>query len=291
MNWSDKRIKGLIENALAEDLEPMDVTTEAIVPGNLKAGATIRAKKKGILAGVFLAERIFKTVDKKIKFRICKNDGGEVKKGQVIARVYGKTKSILEAERVALNFIQRMSGIATLTNEFVKKVRHTKAKILDTRKTTPTFRLLEKYAVRMGGGENHRFGLYDMVLIKSNHIKAAGSIQEAISRVKSGASKLKLKKESRRAEFEIEIEVRNLEELRQVMKSDVDKIMLDNFELSQIRRAVRLVRKSKCRAKVEVSGNVNLKSVRKIAQTGVDFISVGALTHSAPALDMDLVIG
>ena len=290
MNWSDKRIKSLIENALAEDLQSGDITTQAIIPDNLKSTATIKAKEKGILAGVFLSELVFKTVDRKIKFKIYRKDGCEVKKGQAIAKIYGKTKNILKAERVALNFIQRMSGIATLTSQFVKKAKPTKAKILDTRKTTPTLRWLEKYAVRMGGGENHRFGLYDMVLIKNNHIQAAGSIQEALLRAKSSVGKLESRKGNKIKNIKIEIEVRNLNELQQAIEYGADRIMLDNFKMGQIKKAVKLTRESKSKAKLEVSGNVNLKNVKKIAEAGVDFISIGSLTHSASALDMNLVI-
>lgn len=290
MNWSDKRIKSLIENALAEDLQSGDITTQAIIPDNLKSTATIKAKEKGVLAGIFLAELVFKTVDRKIKFKIYKGDGCEAKKGQAIARIYGKTKSILKAERVALNFIQRMSGIATLTSQFVKKIKPTKAKMLDTRKTTPTLRWLEKYAVRMGGGENHRFGLYDMVLIKNNHIRAAGSIKEALLRAKSSVGKLESRKGNKTKDIKIEIEVRNLNELRQAIEYGADRIMLDNFKLGQIKKAVKLTRESKSKVKLEVSGNVNLKNVKRMAESGVDFISVGGLTHSASALDMNLVI-
>ncbi|MCJ7508478.1 MAG: carboxylating nicotinate-nucleotide diphosphorylase [candidate division Zixibacteria bacterium] len=285
MNWQDRKLRDLIERALAEDVGAGDITSEAIIDSNSMSCAKIKAKQKGVLAGILLAEQVFKTVDRKIKFRPYKKDGSQIKKGETIALVCGKTRSILQAERVALNFLQRLCGIATLTNEFVKKVRETKLKILDTRKTTPTLRLLEKYAVRMGGGENHRFGLYDMILIKDNHIRACGSVKQAALRAKSFLAKSK----SRRG-IKIEAEIRNIRELEEAVKSGVDRVMLDNMKINDIRKCVKLVRSSKKKMEIEVSGSVNLKNVRELARTGVDFISIGALTHSALALDLNLVL-
>jgi nicotinate-nucleotide pyrophosphorylase (carboxylating) len=193
--------------------------------------------------------------------------------------IQGKTKGILSAERTALNFLQRLSGIATLTSKYVEETKGTKARILDTRKTTPGLRVLEKYAVKTGGGQNHRMGLFDMVLIKENHLKAVGGISRAIVRARSKSRGKK-----------IEVEVRNLNEAREAVESKPDWIMLDNMRIDQMRKAVQLIRSASRTIKIEASGNVNLKNVRNIGLTGVDFISVGALTHSAPALDMSLIL-
>lgn len=285
MNWQDRKFKALIERALAEDVGTGDITSEAVIDKSLMNCAKIKVKQSGVLAGIFLAEQVFKTVDRKIKFKLYKKDGSQIKKGETIALVCGKTRSILQAERVALNFLQKLCGIATLTNEFVKKVKKTKVKILDTRKTTPTLRLLEKYAVRMGGGKNHRFGLHDMILIKDNHIRACGSVKQAVLRAKSFIAQSKPKRK-----IKIEVEVRNIRELEEAIKSGVDRVMLDNMHTGDIRKCVKLVRSSKKKIEIEVSGNVDLNNVIKIARTGVDFISIGALTHSALALDLNLVL-
>lgn len=286
MNWQDKKIKDLIENALLEDLGCGDITSQAVVDSSLEGCAKIKAKQSGVLAGIFLAGQVFKTVDRRIRFKIYRKDGSHIKKGQTIALICGKAKSILKAERVALNFLQKLSGIATLTSKFVKQARKTKVKILDTRKTTPTLRVLEKYAVRMGGGENHRLGLYDMILIKNNHIRAAGSIKKAVLRAKSFLTQSQFK----RSNIKVEVEVRNIKELKEVVKLRVDRVMLDNMNINDIRKCVELLRLSKKKIEIEVSGNVNLRNIRKIAKSGVDFISVGALTHSALALDLNLVL-
>ncbi len=283
MNWRDKRIINLIDEALREDLGVGDMTSEAIVPSDLQGHARIVAKEAGVVAGIFLAEQVFKRADRRTRFKIYKPDGSVIKKGEVLALACGKMRSILKAERVALNFLQRLCGIATLTDRFVKQVRGTKTKILDTRKTTPTFRRLEKYAVRMGGGENHRFGLYDMILIKGNHISAVGDAGKAILK-----ARLFLRRQARK-DVKIEVEVGNQGELRRVVNLEVDRVMLDNMSLGDIRKCVKLVRSSPRNMEIEVSGRVNLEDARKIARTGVDFISVGALTHSAPALDLSLV--
>jgi nicotinate-nucleotide pyrophosphorylase (carboxylating) len=285
MNWQDRKLKGLIERALLEDVGVGDITSKAVIDSDSMSCAKIKVKQSGVLAGIFLAEQVFKTVDRKIKFKLYKKDGSQIKKGETIALVCGKTKSIMQAERVALNFLQRLCGVATLTNEFVKKTRKNELKILDTRKTTPTLRFLEKYAVRMGGGENHRFGLYDMILIKDNHIRTCGSVKQAVLRAKSFLSKSKSK-----GGIKIEVEVRNIRELEEATKSGVDRVMLDNMNTGDIRKCVKLVRSSKKKIEVEVSGSVDLNNVIKIARTGVDFISIGALTHSALALDLNLVL-
>jgi nicotinate-nucleotide pyrophosphorylase (carboxylating) len=210
---------------------------------------------------------------------MLKRDGQKVRKGEKIASIEGKAKDILTAERTALNFLQRLSGIATMTSKYVEKTKRTKAKILDTRKTTPGLRTLEKQAVKAGGGQNHRMGLFDMFLIKENHIKAAGGITQAVKKAKS-----------RRKKEKIEVEVRNPSELKEALQSKPDWIMLDNMSTEQMKKAVSIIRAVDPKIKIEASGNVNLKNVRKIALAGVDFISVGALTHSAPALDLSLIL-
>jgi nicotinate-nucleotide pyrophosphorylase (carboxylating) len=202
-------------------------------------------------------------------------DREKFKQRQIIAELKGNTRTMLTGERTALNFLCRLSGIATLTRKFIDQVSHTKVKIFDTRKTTPNLRILEKYAVKIGGGVNHRFGLYDMILIKDNHIQAAGGITNAIKRAQTG----------NKAKLLIEVETKNISEVKQALALKVPWIMLDNMNLKQIRQAVKLVRG---RAKLEVSGGVNIRKVRKIAETGVDYISVGALTHSAPIIDMSM---
>jgi nicotinate-nucleotide pyrophosphorylase (carboxylating) len=275
----ESRTKDLIRLALAEDIGKGDLTSEALVNRGLSGKAVIVAKQEGILAGLEIAQLVFKTVDPKIVFTPLVKDGRRIKKGDKICLVQGKIKSILSAERTALNFLQRLGGIATLTAEYVEKVKGTKAKILDTRKTTPGLRFLEKYAVRMGSGENHRMGLFDMILIKENHIRVAGGISEAMKKARSGHPRKR-----------IEIEVRDLDEVREAVESKPDWIMLDNMRIQEMKRAVRIIRSSDPDIKIEASGGVNLRNVREVALTGIDFISVGALTHSAPALDLSLIL-
>ncbi len=266
----------LIELAIAEDIGPGDATSEAILPPDEVARAHIVAKKAGIIAGLPVAQAVFERVDARVRFeaRVC--DGMAVAPGDVIAEVEGPTRGLLAAERTALNFLQRLSGIATLTRAFVDEVAGSNAVILDTRKTCPGYRALEKYAVRMGGGQNHRFGLHDMVLIKDNHIAAAGSITAAVERARAAHPAL-----------QIEVEVTDLDQLREALALNVDRIMLDNMSLVQMREAVQI---AAGRVSLEASGGVTLESVAAIAATGVDYISVGALTHSAPALDISMDI-
>jgi nicotinate-nucleotide pyrophosphorylase (carboxylating) len=264
----------LIEAALAEDLGPGDVTTEAIVPAGAKGEGVILAKAEGILAGLPIAGEVFRRVEREIQFAPQAQDGEPVAPGQVVARLAGPLRGLLTAERVALNFLCRLSGIATLTSRYVEAVALYPAVILDTRKTTPGWRALEKYAVRCGGGQNHRMGLYDMVLIKDNHIAAAGSLAEAVRRARASGAKLA-----------IEVEVRTLEELEEALALGVERVLLDNMDLATLREAVKLARG---RAKLEASGGITLENVAAVAATGVDYISVGALTHSAPALDLSL---
>jgi nicotinate-nucleotide pyrophosphorylase (carboxylating) len=279
MRIADANIKQLIRLALAEDVGKRDITSEALVGKNLSGRAVIVAKQNGVLAGLAVAKEVFQTVNRRISFKMFKRDGQKVKRGQKIAVIQGTVRDILAAERTALNFLQRLSGIATLTAQYVSRVKGTRTKILDTRKTTPGLRLLEKQAVKAGRGQNHRVGLFDMFLIKENHIKAAGGIAEAVRKAKS-----------KRRREKIEVEVRNLRELEDAIKAKPDWIMLDNMNIEQMKKAVKTIRSRSPRIKIEASGNVNLNNVRKIALTGVDFISVGALTHSAPAVDLSLIL-
>ena len=274
-----QKIQEIVKIALEEDLGKGDITSELIIPEKQKGMGFIIAKEKGIIAGLEVAKSVFKQVDPGLVFKPLVSDGDKVRPNQKVALIRGKAKSILAGERTALNFLQRLSGIATLTGEFVRKIRGTKAKILDTRKTAPGLRLLEKYAVKKGGGKNHRQGLYDMILIKDNHIEAAGSISLAIRKALRNRKGLK-----------IEVETRNLEEIKEALNFKINRIMLDNFRSEDLKKAVKLIRSKNKKVEIEASGKVNLKNVRKIALSGVDFISVGALTHSAKALDFSLLL-
>jgi len=271
MDW--EKVKNLVKMALKEDIGPGDITTEAVIPKDLKAVAFILAKEEGIIAGLEIAKLVFQTLDPKIIFKKLVKDGNRVKDGQKIAEIYGNARKILSAERTALNFLQRLSGIAALTNEFVQKVKPFKAKILDTRKTTPGLRLLEKYAVRTGGGKNHRLGLWDEILIKGNHVDLVG-LKEAVKKAKE-------------LEKKVEVEARSLKEVKQALEAGADIIMLENMDLRTIKEGVRLIGK---RALIEVSGGVNLDNVREIAKAGPDWISIGRLTHSVKSLDISLRI-
>ena len=274
-------VEALIDLALKEDLgENGDVTSNFIRNSDKKGQASIIAKQAGIIAGLPIAERVFQKVNPALAVQNRVEEGTKVEPSEEVVRISGPLGDILTAERTALNFLQRLSGIATLTAEFVKKVKGSKAKILDTRKTTPGFRILEKYAVRTGGGQNHRFGLYDMVLIKENHISTAGGIINAVQQIREQMAAGNL-------DLQIEIEVRSLTEVEQALNLKVDRLMLDNMSLDQIREAVELVND---KVELEVSGGVNCGTVRAIAETGVDYISVGALTHSAPAFDLSLLV-
>ncbi|MGC8746047.1 MAG: carboxylating nicotinate-nucleotide diphosphorylase [Candidatus Saccharicenans sp.] len=270
-----KKIRELIDLALKEDLPVGDITTEAIVPPDLLARAVFLAKEDGVLAGIEVAAEVFKKIDPAVEFKIIKQDGQKFKKGEVLAEVSGRAASLLKAERTALNFLQRLTGIATLTRAFVDRVSETKAIILDTRKTTPGWRALEKYAVKMGGGKNHRQNLSEMMLIKDNHIKIAGGISPALKKAKEKAS----------PEIKIEVETTNVNEVKEALEGGADIIMLDNMSLKDIKKAVKMVNG---RVPLEVSGKVSLKKVRSLALTGVDFISVGALTHSFKSTDISL---
>lgn len=266
----------ILEQALAEDIGAGDATTNCIVSGTARITAKLIAKASGVIAGLPIAEMTFHLLDNSVKFRPAAVDGNQIEAGQTLAEIEGSARAILTGERTALNIVSRMSGIATLTREFVNELRGTKAKILDTRKTAPTLRVLDKMAVRVGGGENHRLGLFDMILIKDNHIDFAGSITEAVKRAREANTGL-----------EIEVETRSLGDVSDCLELSVDWIMLDNMGLDEMREAVRLING---RARVEASGNVTIENVRSIAQAGVDYISVGALTHSVRALDVSLVV-
>ncbi len=275
----------LVKLALAEDVGPGDITTRTVVPKERRAKAEIRAKEAGVIAGLGVAAEVFRHLDRRIRFIPKVKDGALVKRGKVIAVVSGPARGILTGERVALNFLQHLSGIATLTRKFktqISKVK-TKVKLLDTRKTIPGMRVLEKYAVKVGGGVNHRMGLYDAILIKDNHIKLAGGIGKAIEEIKE----IKRERETKGIK-DIEVEAKSIAEVKQAIKAGADRILLDNMNLKTLRRAVKLCKKAG--VKTEASGGVNLNNVRAIAKTGVDFISVGALTHSARALDISLKI-
>jgi nicotinate-nucleotide pyrophosphorylase (carboxylating) len=280
MNKIGKPIIKLIKYALQEDIKSGDITSKATISKSKKAVGKFLVKADGIIAGLEIAKVVFKYVDPKIKFEIKIKDGSKVEYDDVAAIVTGKAQSLLTAERTALNFLQRMSGIATSANNYSEKVKHTKAKVIDTRKTVPGLRTLDKQAVKLGGCANHRIGLYDMFLIKDNHIEVAGSITKAVEAC------VKYNKKHR-TKFKIEVETKNLKEVEEVLTTQADIIMLDNFEIDDMKKAVIIIN-GKC--KVEASGGVNLDTVKTIAETGVDYISVGALTHSVKALDISLEI-
>ncbi len=268
-------IKKIIEIALREDIKDKDITSELILPDNLKTKAFIISKEKGIICGLKIAKLVFQCVDKEIVFESLIKEGSEIYPGQKIAKIFGNAKKILLAERTALNFLQHLSGIATLTRKFVDKVKFYNVEIFDTRKTLPGLRILEKYAVRVGGGKNHRFNLSDQILIKGNHIDLVG-LENAIKRAKKSKKPL-------------EVEVRDLRELEKILDLNlkIDVIMLDNMKTNEIKRAIKMIKK---RAKIEVSGRVNLNNVKEIAKLGVDRISVGKITHSSKAIDISLKI-
>lgn len=267
----------IIEQALLEDIGTGDITSESIVPFDLKAKGTIKTLEGGVIAGINIVHLVFKKLDPEIIFQEKIKDGTKVARDKVLAEITGSARTILKGERVALNFLQRMSGIATITSKFCQEIKDLPVRIVDTRKTTPGLRMLEKYAVRMGGGHNHRFGLYDAVLIKDNHITVTGGITSAVNSVRKQISHT----------VKIEVEIDNLSQLEKVLKTQVDIIMLDNMDLDTMREAVKMV---KGKTLIEASGGITLDKVRKIAQTGVDLISVGALTHSVKSLDISMEI-
>ena len=278
MYYSKKMIEHNIKQWLAEDLGSGDITTQNIVPQGAITTAVIHAKQDGILAGNEIAQYVFQYLNPQIKYVECKKDGETLEFGDVIAKIEGDAQTILSGERLALNLLQRLSAIATKTKEFADCTKGYSAKIADTRKTTPGLRLLEKYAVTVGGGRNHRFGLYDAVMIKDNHIKVAGGILEAINKVRQSIPHT----------VKIEVEVESLEQVELALIGKADIIMLDNMSTELMLQAVEMI---KGQALVEASGGVNLLTIENIAKTGVDIISVGAITHSVMALDISLDIG
>lgn len=276
-----KDIKPVVKQALEEDIGKGDITTEAIVEPRRWAKAYIELKEKGVVAGLPVAREVFFMLDKKVHFRPKVQEGIKARAGIVIAEVEGSAKAILEGERVALNFLQRLSGIATAARQFEDLVYVHNVDVLDTRKTTPGLRVLEKYAVKLGGGENHRFGLFDAILIKDNHIKVAGSITAAVQKV---AAKYKGK-------YPIQIEISRLEELKEIFALEgINKILLDNMNPGQIRQAVKMVKEAKSSLEIEVSGGINEKNIVSYAKCGINYISIGALTHSVRSLDLSLKV-
>lgn len=274
---SPEILEAIVSRALQEDLGAGDATLQALGLQDRQLKAQILAKEPGVIAGLEVARRVFLNLDEGLAFEPLAKDGKEVSALQAIATIEGRAGAVLSGERVALNFLMRMSGVATLTRRFVSAVSHTKAKILDTRKTTPGLRTLDKWAVLLGGGQNHRLGLFDMILLKENHIALAGGVGKALERTLSNNPK----------RLPVEIEVRNLGELKDALAFPVTRILLDNFTPECIQGAVGLVN---AKASLEVSGGINLENVRQIAETGVDFVSVGMLTHSAKALDLSLLV-
>ena len=267
----------ILRQALAEDIGPGDVTTAAVLTGDERGQARAIAKSDLVVAGADVFREVFTLLDASLEVALSRRDGDRARPGDSLAELTGRLGSILTAERTALNFFQRLCGIATLTRRFVEEIDGTGARILDTRKTAPGLRLLDKYAVRVGGGRNHRFALFDGVLIKDNHIAAAGGIAAAVAKVRQTVAHL----------MKIEVECKNAAEVEEALAAGADAVMLDNMDLPAMREAVALVRG---RVPIEASGNVTLANVRRVAETGVDFISVGALTHSVAAADISLNI-
>ncbi len=268
-------VEALIEAALKEDMPTGDITSESLISPQSSSRAIFLAKETGVLAGIDLAGLVFTKIDSRVRFEKGFEDGQAFKKGDVLAEVQGRSIPLLKGERTALNFLQRLCGIATLTRKYVQAVRGTKAKILDTRKTTPGLRLLEKYAVRMGGGTNHRLNLSDMVLIKDNHLALVGSITQAVVEARARA----------KPGIEVEVEVRNFRQAREAIEAGANWVMLDNMTDSRMKEIVSWVRG---RARIEASGGITLRNVRRVARLGVDYISVGSLTHSYHSIDISL---
>ncbi|HAN19541.1 MAG TPA: carboxylating nicotinate-nucleotide diphosphorylase [Bacteroidales bacterium] len=268
-----------IINAIHEDIGDGDHSTLSCIPITATGKAHLLIKQQGILAGVEVAHRVFQIIDKDLKINFLLKDGDTVKPGDIAFIINGKTHSILKAERLVLNILQRMSGISTTTNQYVQKIAGTKAKVLDTRKTTPGMRYLEKLAVKIGGGENHRMGLYDMIMLKDNHIDFAGGIESAITKTLEYLKTIN-------KDLKIEVEARNIDEVKQILAvGGIHRIMLDNFTVKQTRDAVKRING---RFEIESSGGITLDTIRNFAECGVDFISVGALTHHIKSLDMSL---
>jgi nicotinate-nucleotide pyrophosphorylase (carboxylating) len=279
---NESLIKEHIKNALKEDIQEGDFSSLSCIDENAQRKVKLVAKQEGIVCGIDVFCMVFEELDSKKDIKIQKffNDGDKIKSGDIILKIKGNARNILSAERTALNYIQLMSGISTTTSYYVSLIKNTNTKLLDTRKTTPTLRLFEKYAVKIGGGENHRFGLYDMIMLKDNHIDFAGGIEQAIKKTNTY-----LKENNK--DLKIEIEVRNFDELNQVLSvGNVDRIMIDNFSVEDAKKAIKIINH---RFETECSGGINEKTIKDFAQSGVDYISVGALTHHISALDLSLV--
>lgn len=278
LNGYNEELIERIKSWLREDVGAGDVTSSVTIPAGHQSKAVIHAKDNGIIAGITVAELVFQVVDPTIVFKPMVQDGDLVTTGTILAEVEGSTHRLLTGERLALNLLQRMSGIATRTRSYVEAIEGLATKLVDTRKTTPGHRLLEKYAVRVGGGSNHRFGLYDAVMIKDNHIKGAGGITAAVERARAAIPHT----------MTIEVETENLDQVREALQAGADIIMLDNMHPDRMREAVAIIREQSPHVKVEASGNVSLKTIRGIAESGVDVISVGRLTYSFESLDISL---
>lgn len=276
----DEATERLVRAALEEDLGPGDVTTDAIFDVGDAARGRLVAKAHGVVAGLAVAESVFRVLDPDVEFTRTVEDGGRVAPGDVIATVRGRTRAILSGERVALNFLQRLSGVATATAELVTALQGTATRLLDTRKTTPGMRSLEKQAVRLGGGDNHRMGLWDMALIKDNHIAAAGGLAAAVAAVRAASP-----------DVPIEVEVTGPAELAEALAAGVDRVMLDNMTPGEMRDAMAAARSHASAPEIEISGGVTRDSLAELGELGADFVSVGAVTHSAPALDISLELG
>ena len=287
----NKEIEGLVKRALAEDIGEGDITSKILFPGAKKVKAIILAKEEGSIAGLPIAKLVFKNIDEKISFIPRVKEGEKIRKNQIIAKITGNAKSILAGERTALNFLSHLSGIATLTARFVEQTKSYKIKIMDTRKTTPELRLLEKGAVKVGGGKNHRSGLFDGILIKDNHIKVESKLLAMTPKFKIQAIKnliIKAKKEAKK--MKIEVEVENYQEAMAAISAEADIIMLDNISPKTIKKIIKSAKNLPKRPIFEVSGGINLKNINRFASLGIDRISIGTLTHSAPALDLGLNI-
>jgi len=270
---NEKKIEEIIKSALQEDVNTGDITTNLLIPEDKNASAFMKAKESGVIAGMEIAGMVFRYLSPEIEWKPLVKDGNRVEKGKKIAEIKGSYRAILTGERLALNFLQRMSGIASETAKYVELVKESKTEILDTRKTVPGLRVLDKYAVKAGGGTNHRIGLYDMVMIKDNHIEVAGSITNAVDNIRKKLP----------TGIKIEVETKNLEEVKEALEAKVDVIMLDNMDNAAMAEAVKIVDR---KAKTEASGNMTLERIKGVAETGVDYISIGALTHSVKALDI-----
>src|SRR5271157_449349 len=303
MDWDSEYIAEVIERALAEDVGAGDVTVAATIPVQASGEARILAKQELVCAGLPLVEKIFERLDSEMDVELRVKEGQVVKSGEVLAQLSGRAGAILTGERTALNFLGRLSGIATLTRSFVEQLAGTRAKIRDTRKTTPGLRLLEKYAVKMGGGTNHRIGLYDAILLKENHIALAGGVKAAMDQAHAFASR-RMKPRAmtayeavgtapspaESASLPIQIEVRNESELREALRAGAESVLLDNMTAEEARRCVEIVRGVRAECIVEISGGITLQNARSYAETGADYLSSGALTHSAPAADVSLLV-